>query len=83
MYAGGTILCESPILDENVKKVLTNKYLVHKIALCIFLRRKHMEQILEIAEKYGVSLSESDLAAANERWDDGQQTIIVASGRLY
>ena len=42
-----------------------------------------MKEILEIAEKYGVSLSESDLALAEERWDDDKQTIIIASGRLY
>ena len=47
------------------------------------IKRNEMQEILEIAEKYGVSLSESDIALANERWDDGKKIIITASGRLY
>lgn len=40
-----------------------------------------MKEILEIAEAYGISLSEADLAVANEKWDDKQ--IVLGSGRLY
>lgn len=41
-----------------------------------------MKEVFEIAEAYGISLSESDLALANERWTDNTQ-IILGSGRLY
>ena len=41
-----------------------------------------MSEILEIAEAYGVSLSEEDLAVANEKWTDDTR-IILGSGRLY
>lgn len=41
-----------------------------------------MKEILEIAETYGISLSESDLAIANEKWGSDSQ-IILGSGRLY
>lgn len=42
-----------------------------------------MTDILEIAAEYGISLSEADIELANERWDNGEKIIIIASGRLY
>jgi len=41
-----------------------------------------MSKILEIAEAYGISLSEADLAVANEKWTDDIK-IILGSGRWY
>ena len=59
--------------DDN-KVTLIQKFII---------KGDEIQEILEIAEKYGVSLSESDIALANERWDDGKKIIIIASGRLY
>lgn len=66
------------------KKILTQvDNMISSTRNFIILGVKNMQEIMEIAEEYGISLSESDIALSNERWDDGKKTIIIASGRLY
>ena len=42
-----------------------------------------MNNIFNIAQKYGLVLSDSDVAMSNETWDEARDIDIVMSGRLY